>query len=62
MVVSNEENKYKFVRKQPQSKRSFSGLGDVVAAITDLLGITKTEDCGCKKRQKLLNEKFPFKK
>ena len=48
------------------------GLGDTVAKITHATGIDKLaevaakmlgkDDCGCKKRQELLNEKFPYQK
>tara|TARA_R100000742_G_C4268066_1_gene86367 strand:- start:112 stop:246 length:135 start_codon:yes stop_codon:yes gene_type:complete len=38
------------------------GLGDTVAAITNFVGIKKTEECNCKKRQEWLNEKFPYNK
>lgn len=47
------------------------GLGDTIAKITDATGLDKVaeltakalgkEDCGCKKRQQALNEKFPYK-
>jgi hypothetical protein len=47
------------------------GLGDTVAKITHVTGIDKAveivgkalgkEDCGCKKRQEALNQKFPYK-
>lgn len=47
------------------------GLGDTIAKVAkatkvNLIAdkIAKSfgkEDCGCKKRQQLLNEKFPFK-
>jgi len=36
------------------------GFGDTVAALTDLVGIKKTEGCGCKKRQAWLNKKIPY--
>ncbi len=48
------------------------GLGDTIAKITDATGISKIaegiakslgkEDCGCKKRQEALNQKFPYTK
>ena len=37
------------------------GLGDIINKITDFVGIKKTNDCGCKKRQEWLNEKIPHK-
>lgn len=42
------------------------GLGDTIAKITTALGIKKlvskvTKNCGCDKRQELLNEKFRYK-
>ncbi len=36
------------------------GFGDTVAALTDLVGIKKTEGCGCQKRQAWLNKKIPY--
>ena len=43
-----------------KTKKELRGLGDVVKATTDILGI---KQCGrCKKRQEWLNEKIPFKK
>jgi hypothetical protein len=51
--------------------RKYKGLGDFVAAGTKATGIDKVvkfaanavgiDDCGCSKRQELLNESFPFK-
>lgn len=43
----------------PQPLKDAQGLGDVVAAIAQKLGIKPCE--GCKKRQAALNEKFPFR-
>ncbi len=47
------------------------GLGDTVAKFTHFTKIDKIaeevakkagkKDCGCKKRQQLLNKKFPYK-
>jgi hypothetical protein len=42
------------------------GLGDTIAKVTKITGIKKvvdavTKDCGCKKRQEMLNKKFPYK-
>lgn len=36
-----------------------TGLGDVIANVTDALGIKKCK--GCEKRQSTLNKLFPFK-
>ncbi len=54
------------------SKKPSEGLGDVIAKITNVLGIDKLaekvarffgkEDCGCERRKRTLNKKFPFKK
>lgn len=44
------------------------GLGDTVAAITEATGIKKIVEmttkgeCGCAKRQKTLNDLFPYGK
>ena len=43
------------------------GLGDTVARFTEATGIKKLTEsimpgCGCKNRQKKLNEYFPYKK
>ena len=43
------------------------GLGDTIERITNTTGISKlfnsiSNDCGCKKRQKMLNQLFPYKK
>ena len=48
------------------------GLGDTIAKVTKATGLDKVayavakaagkEDCGCKKRQEILNDKFPYKK
>jgi len=48
------------------------GLGDTVAKFTHVTGVDRLaeqvaklagkEDCGCKKRQEQLNNKFPYKK
>ena len=49
----------------------YRGLGDVVATITHLTGIDKLaalisrwrgKDCGCNRRQELLNQIVPFSK
>ena len=47
------------------------GLGDTIAKFTRVTGIDTLarvgaramgkKDCGCKKRQELLNKKFPYK-
>ncbi len=47
------------------------GLGDLLAVFTKYTGIkfivdkifkALNKDCGCGKRKKILNEKFPYKK
>lgn len=43
-------------------QQSSRGLGDTVAKITSKLGIKKTEDCGCDKRQAVLNRLVPYHK
>jgi hypothetical protein len=52
-------------------KRKPVGLGDTIASVTKATGIDKVakfvakaagkEDCGCKKRQDKLNQKFPYR-
>jgi len=52
--------------------KDHKGLGDTVAAITKQLAIDKLakavakvagkEDCGCDKRQAVLNKVFPYRK
>lgn len=54
------------MKKSKQSK----GFGDTIAKFTELTGIAKAvevvtnalgiEDCGCSKRQELLNELIPY--
>ena len=45
------------------------GLGDTIAKMTQATGIKKVvdkvsektgRDCGCKRRQEMLNKKFPY--
>ena len=43
-----------------KGKRTIKGLGDVVKAVTDAVGIEQCE--GCKERQFTLNRSFTFKK
>ena len=38
------------------------GLGDVLAWALHKLGITQQPNCGCARRQELLNQWFPFPK
>ena len=48
------------------------GLGDTIASFTKVTGLDKIaervakaagkEDCGCNRRRKILNEKFPYKR
>jgi len=57
--------------KQTKKKKA-EGLGDTIADFTHLLKLDKLvksltesigiEDCGCTRRQKKLNELFPYKK
>lgn len=61
--------KHTFNYKKNKSSKP-KGLGDVVENITKATGIksfmelgmraTGKKDCGCNKRKKWLNEKFPF--
>jgi len=45
--------------KHPEGMKS-KGLGDTIAKVTSAIGI---KPCGgCKKRQEILNKKFPYKK
>ena len=55
------------MKKNQESK----GLGDTIAKITHFVGLDKLvervfkafgKDCGCKRRQKKLNELVPYKK
>jgi hypothetical protein len=63
------ENKPKKLDKRSKQykDKQFTGLGDVVEAITEATGIKTAvkalfgEDCGCDERKKKLNEWFPFK-
>jgi len=55
-----------------QNKQELRGLGDVIAKVAKLTTMDKVakfvakaagqEDCGCSKRQDVLNKRFPFKK
>lgn len=50
----------------PHYEGPVRGLGDVISAITAATGIEAVvhavaPDCGCAKRQQMLNEKIPFK-
>jgi hypothetical protein len=38
------------------------GLGDTVAKVASALNIKPTKDCGCEKRQELLNKLVPYPK
>ena len=40
--------------------RKHRGLGDTVAAAAQLVGVKKSEDCGCSERQELLNKIIPY--
>ena len=53
-------------RACPHYVGPYRGAGDVIAAITHATGIAAVvdavaPDCGCLKRQQMLNEKIPFK-
>lgn len=58
--------------KNFDTKKAPEGLGDLIAKITQRLGIAKIaedvahlvgkKDCGCNKRREKLNEVVPFKK
>jgi len=61
--------KFNFMKNEPK------GLGDSIEAFTTFTGIKsftsilarngifgKNKDCGCNKRKKMLNKKFPYKK
>lgn len=37
------------------------GFGDTVAKVANKFGFKKTENCGCQKRQDLLNKLVPYK-
>lgn len=45
---------------QAQEVETTSGIGDVIASVTDFLGITKCDEC--EERRKKLNKMFPFTK
>lgn len=38
----------------------YIGLGDIIAAIAERMGIKQSAGCGCKYRQALLNKLFPL--
>lgn len=42
------------------NRNKMAGLGDLVAKVTDTLGIRKCS--ACSKRQQVLNKAFPFKR
>lgn len=44
------------VRAIGNAKYNVIGLGDMVAGIARLMGITKTKGCGCERRQAKLND------
>lgn len=48
-----------FAKPRSPTKKRHRGLGDVVAKIAGALGFKKCG--GCKKRQKKLNQMFPFR-
>jgi len=47
-------------KKGVKNKPQMTGIGDVVKAFTQSLGIKQCE--GCSRRQKFLNKAFPFNK
>lgn len=51
------EDRWKKITVQKQPMR---GAGDLVAKIASAVGIKQKPGCGCKERQKWLNEKLPF--
>jgi len=58
-----------YVAAQPQPKKRMRGLGDLVHKVFKAVGIqkavktaTKGRDCGCARRQEMLNRAFPFGK
>lgn len=63
------ENRHYNEQPQPEPKRRMKGLGDLVHKVFRAVGIEKAvktatggRDCGCARRQQLLNQAFPFGK
>jgi len=57
----NEEQKKIVLEERKKAQEEVSkGLGDTIKKATDLFGIPQCG--GCKKRQEMLNKKFPYKK
>lgn len=46
--------------KEPKEPQPMRGLGDLVERGLRAVGIKKTVDCGCSKRQAWLNKIVPF--
>ena len=70
-IVSQDGDEITVDETHPAYPRAVTGLGDVVAAGLDAIGITKEraqavasafgiKDCGCAARQEALNRAFPF--
>lgn len=57
MNQNKKNQSFEETRKQILKSR---GLGDTIAKMTKAIGIKQCS--GCKKRQRWLNEKIPFKK
>lgn len=57
----NEEQKKIVIEERKKAQEEASkGFGDTIKKATDFLGIPQCG--GCKKRQEMLNKKFPYKK
>jgi hypothetical protein len=57
----NEEQKKIVLEERKKAQEEVSkGLGDTIKKATDFFGIPQCG--GCKKRQEMLNKKFPYKK
>ena len=54
-----EENKSKGLGDSIEKITKATGIKQVVDAVNKITG---KKDCGCKKRKKTLNERFPYKK
>jgi len=57
----NEEQKKIVLEERKKAQEEVSrGFGDTIKKATDFFGIPQCG--GCKKRQEMLNKKFPYKK